>query len=140
MPEMTTPYERRLRMPADWEAHSACLMSWAIPDIWQDWIPRVREELSAIIRTISEYETVILLTPSAFVRDARARFDGGNVQVIEASVTDMWMRDAAPTFAVSGKGLVAIDWNPIDLDASAPRARRSGKSFAFELSAILKTG
>jgi agmatine deiminase len=115
-------------------------MSWAVSDIWDEWIPRIREELAKIIRSISEYETVILLTPSALVREARARFDGGNVQIVEAPVSDMWMRDAAPTFAVSGKGIVAVDWNPIDFAVSAPRVRRSGKSFGFELSAILKTG
>ena len=139
MPQMTTPYGR-VRIPADWEAHSACLMSWAVPEVWQNWIPRVREELAAIVRTISEYETVVLLTPSALVRDARARFNGGNVEVVEAPVTDMWMRDAAPTFAVSEKGQVAIDWNPIDFAAPARRVQRSGSSFGFELSAILKTG
>lgn len=137
MPQMTTPYGR-VRISADWEAHSACLMSWAVPEVWQNWIPRVREELAAIIRTIFEYETVVLLTPSALVRDARARFNGGNVEVVEAPVTDMWMRDAAPTFAVSGKGIVAIDWNPVDF--AAPRSRRRGRSLGLELSAILNTG
>lgn len=127
-------------MPADWETHSACLMSWAVPDTWKDWRPHVWKELATIIRTISEYETVILLTPSALVRDARVRFEGGNVEIVEAPVTDMWMRDAAPTFAISGKGIVAIDWNPIDFAASAPRVRRNGRSFGFELSTILKTG
>lgn len=139
MTEKTTPYGR-LRMPADWEAHAACLMSWAVPQSWQDWISPVREELAAIVRAISQYEPVILLTPPASVRDARARFDGANVQVIEAPVADMWMRDAAPTFAVAENGLVAIDWNPIDFDAPAPRVRRSERSFGFELAAILKTG
>lgn len=138
MLEMTTRYGR-LRMPADWESHSACLMSWAVPKIWSEWISCIREELAAIIRAISEYETVILLTPSALVRDARAYFDGGNVQIVEALVTDMWMRDAAPTFAVSGKGLVAIDWNPIDFTALGDGARRGERSFGLELSAILKT-
>jgi agmatine deiminase len=114
-------------------------MSWAVPDTWQDWTSHVREELTAITRTISEYETVILLTPSALVRDARARFEGGNVEIVEAPVTDMWMRDAAPTFAISGKGIVAIDWNPIDFAASAPRVRHNGRSFGFALSTLLKT-
>jgi agmatine deiminase len=115
-------------------------MSWAVPDIWDEWIPCIREELAAIVRAISEFETVLLLTPSTVVHDARARFDGGNVQIVEAPVTDMWMRDAAPTFSVSGKGIVAIDWNPIDFAAPVPRVRRSERSFGFELSAILKTG
>jgi agmatine deiminase len=115
-------------------------MSWAVPDIWDEWIPCIRKELAAIVRTISEYENVILLTPSALVREARARFDGGNVQIVEAPITDMWMRDAAPTLAVSGQGIVAIDWNPVDFAVSAPRVRRSERSFGFQLSAILKTG
>lgn len=126
-------------MPADWESHSACLMSWAVPGVWQNWIPRVREELAAIIRTISEHESVVLLTPPALVRDARARFDGGNVRIVEAPVTDMWMRDAAPTFFVSGKGLVAVDWNPIDFAAPRTKTRRGAKSLGFELSTLLQT-
>lgn len=50
MLQMTTRYGQP-RISADWETHSACPMSWAVPEIWQNWIPRVREELAAISRS-----------------------------------------------------------------------------------------
>ena len=66
--------------------------------------------LSEVICTIAGFESVRLLTQRQELVDARARFAGGNIEIIEAPVDDIWMRDIAPTFALSGK-VVAIDWN-----------------------------
>jgi hypothetical protein len=51
-------------------------------------------ELSEIICTLAEFESVRLLTQ---VIEARARFSGGNIEIIEAPVDDTWIRDIAPT-------------------------------------------
>lgn len=65
-----------IRIPAEWEPHAACLMAWAVPAEWQDWTLRVKDELALVIRTVSEFEPVWLLTPPDGVAEARARFQG----------------------------------------------------------------
>src|SRR5207248_1272568 len=53
----------------------------------------------------------------------RNRFQGCNVEVIEAPIGDIWLRDIAPTFAVRGNGLLAIDWNFRSWGATASKVR-----------------
>jgi len=86
-------------------------MAWAVHQEWADWVPSVKSELDEVICAIAAFESVRLLTPSHELAEARARFAGGNIEIIEAPVDDIWMRDIAPTFAWRGKEVVAIDWN-----------------------------
>jgi agmatine deiminase len=101
----------RIRLPADWEPHVACLMAWAVSGEWKDWVEPVKDELALVIQTISEFEPIWLLAPPSAVKEVRSRFKGCNVEVIEAPVSDIWMRDIAPNFAVGADGPLAIDWN-----------------------------
>lgn len=101
----------RIRLAADWEPHVACLMAWAVSAEWKDWVEPVKDELAMVIQTISEFEPVWLLAPPSAVKEVRCRFKGCNVEVIKAPVSDIWMRDIAPNFAVGTDGLLAIDWN-----------------------------
>ena len=86
-------------------------MGWAFPDSWGDWTDKVKTELTIVVETISRFEPVRLLTKRGELRDATARFAGGNVEIVEAPIEDFWMRDIAPTFACGENGVVAIDWN-----------------------------
>ena len=78
-----------LHIPAEWEPHVCCWMAWAVHVEWKDWIDKVKYELEGVIREISRFEPVRLLTPPDQVDDARARFSGGNIQIIEAPVDDI---------------------------------------------------
>lgn len=100
-----------IRIPAEWEPHTCCWMAWAVHAEWKDWVDKVKDELQAVIHTIARFEQVRLLTPRDYVSDARARFAGGNVEVVEAPVDDIWMRDIAPTFAPRDGKVVALDFN-----------------------------
>jgi agmatine deiminase len=100
-----------IRIPAEWEPHSCCWMAWAVHPEWSDWVHKVKSELSEVICAVAEFESVRLLTPPHELAEARARFSGGNVEIIEAPVDDIWMRDIAPSFALHGNQVVAIDWN-----------------------------
>jgi len=100
-----------IRIPAEWEPHACCWMAWAVHDEWRDLTVQVEDELEAIIRTIADFEPVWLLTPPDKVADARARLSGGKVEIIEAPVDDIWMRDIAPLFAIRENEVVAIDLN-----------------------------
>ena len=100
-----------IRIPADWEGHDCCWMAWAVHSEWGDWRKAVKDELCTVIHTISQYEPVCLLVPREGLAEARGRFSGGNIEIIEAPVDDIWMRDIAPTFALYNSEVVAIDWN-----------------------------
>lgn len=107
----------KIRIPAEWEPHACCWMSWALRRGWGSTINKVKRELSTVIRTIAKYEPVRVLAPrGAGLREARREFAGCvNIDVVEAPIDDIWMRDIAPTFAIKGSGknrqVVAVDWN-----------------------------
>lgn len=102
---------RSIRIPAEWEPHACCWMAWAVHGEWKDWVGAVKDELAAVIQTVARFELVRLLTPREELADARALFSGGNVEIVESPVDDIWMRDIAPTFALRGEEAVAIDWH-----------------------------
>ena len=74
------------RIPAEREPHVCCWMAWAVGAEWKSWINEVKKELERVISTIAQFELVRLLTPPDQLADARARFSGGNVEIIEAPV------------------------------------------------------
>jgi agmatine/peptidylarginine deiminase len=53
---------------------------------WKDGLEPAKDELMLVIRTISEFEAVWLLTPASAVTEARRRFKGCNVEIIETPV------------------------------------------------------
>ncbi|MHC2664583.1 agmatine deiminase family protein [Bradyrhizobium diazoefficiens] len=100
-----------IRIPAGWEPHQACLISWAVHREWGSDADAVRRELREIIVTIAEYEPVQLLVPPDLLIDAKQEGFGGNVEIVPAPVDDIWMRDILPTFVVRDQQLCAVDWN-----------------------------
>ena len=111
-------------------------MAWAV--YAKDWtaVEEVKDNLADVIRTISRFELVRLLTPHDQLGDARARFAGGNVEIIEAPVDDIWMRDIAPTFALRDGEVVAIDLNFNGWGNTTKRRARPGDRLAATASAI----
>ena len=120
-----------IRIPAEWEPHACCWMAWAAQrEEWRDWIHVVRNELAAVIEAVAEFEPVRLLTPLDQIAEACTRFSGSNVEIVEASVDDVWMRDIAPTFGVRGEEVVAIDWNFNGWGCTKERPGRPGDQLA----------
>src|SRR5262245_31308411 len=99
-----------IRIPAEWEDHRRCWMAWAVHAEWRGRKEAVKDELCEVINTIAQYEPVCLLVAHEDLADARARFSGGNVEIVEGPVDDIWMRDIAPTFALYNNEVIAIDW------------------------------
>jgi agmatine deiminase len=119
-----------IRIPAEWELHSCCWMAWAVHPEWFDWVDKVKAELCEVICAIAEFEPVRLLTPTHELAETRARFSGGNVEIIEAPVDDIWMRDIAPTFAMRDDKVIAIDWNFNGWGSTKERPGRPGDQLA----------
>jgi agmatine deiminase len=127
----------KIRIPAAWETHSCCWMAWAVDREWGARAKEVTRELREIIATIAEYEPVKLLTPPDQIADAKQQSFGPNVEIIEAPVDDIWMRDIAPTFALRGDEVVAIDWNFNSWGSTSARPARPGDRLAGLMAAKL---
>jgi len=119
-----------IRIPADSEEHECCWMAWAVHAEWREWKEAVKEELTAVVHVIAQYEPVRLLTPRSDLADARARFSARNIEIVVAPVDDIWMRDIAPTFAIRNGDVVAIDWNFNGWGGTSDRPRRRGDCLA----------
>jgi agmatine deiminase len=109
-----------IRIPADFEPHRTTIMAWAIHREWGGDVQRVEFELDIIIRTIAEFEPVMLLTPPDLVGAVRVRRFGPEVEIVPAPVDDIWMRDIAPAFGKRGNQTIAIDFNFNCWDNSRP--------------------
>ena len=123
-----------IELCADWQLHSCCYLAWAIHPEWGKNAPRVKSELRGVITTIAEYEPVKLLVAPDRIYDARQQSFGANVEVIEAPVDDIWMRDIIPTFGRRGEEIVAIDWNFNGWGSTRDRPARSGDKLARDIS------
>ncbi len=134
---------RAIRIPAAWEPHQCCWMSYAVHREWdRTTAARIRRDLALIARTIARFEPVRMLAPRGqTLREARRIFENcANITVIEAPVDDFWMRDIMPTFALRGEGdaceIVAIDWNFNGYGNTADRPARAGDRIAQHARAI----
>jgi agmatine deiminase len=111
-------------------------MAWAFHSEWGKNPEKVKRELRRIVSTIAEFEPVRLLAPHDQIDDAKRQSFGPNVEIVEAPVDDIWMRDIAPTFGLRGKDTIAIDWNFNSWGATSKRPARSGDKLGVESAAI----
>lgn len=101
----------RNRFVPDWAPHSHCWMAWALHSEWGTALGDVADELRCIILAIAEFEPVRLLTPRGWLGHAKGQAFGPNVEIVEAPVDDIWMRDIAPMYIASGSDVVPVDLN-----------------------------
>ncbi len=73
-------------------------------DIWgEDLVPYVQRNLALIARAISAYEPVTMLVrPSE--HELAASLCGEAVELVDAPLDVLWMRDTGPTFVVNETG------------------------------------
>lgn len=128
-----------IRIPAEWEPHACCLMAWAVHSEWKGSVNKVKDELEAVIKTIAQFEPVRLLTPNDQFADAQARFSGQQIEIKEAPVDDIWMRDIAPTFALNDGEVVAIDFNFNGWGNTRQRPARPGDRLGSKAAEIFGT-
>jgi agmatine deiminase len=110
---VATPGDARFRMPAEWEPHAACWMSWPCrPENWDD-IEAARATCVEVARAVARFEPVTMTANAEDVRAARRALAGiPAVEVVDVPSDDSWARDTAPTFVVDGRGgLGGVDWS-----------------------------
>ena len=89
-----------LRLPAEWEPQDAILLAW--PHQNTDWLPildQITEVYTELIRQISRFETVIVISPELTpVRAALQKLDIDSSRIIlqQIDTNDTWIRDFGP--------------------------------------------
>lgn len=96
-----------IRLPAEWEDQDGILLAW--PHAETDWLPLLDEAqncFTSLVRAISRFERVLLVTPEAVaLRAALADqdIDPAKVTIVELPTNDTWTRDFGPvTVQVNG--------------------------------------
>ncbi|MCP1973899.1 agmatine deiminase [Bradyrhizobium elkanii] len=105
-------------------------MAWALHPEWGAALGEVAEELRRIIVAIAEFEPVRLLTPRSLLGQAQAQAFGPNVEIVEAPVDDIWMRDIAPIYIARGSDVLPVDLNFNGWGAPRLRPPRPGDRLA----------
>ncbi|MEU7067992.1 agmatine/peptidylarginine deiminase [Streptomyces sp. NPDC053429] len=100
-PAAALPSSGTWTVPAEWEGHSGCVMSWPWDrtDGWGGLLPQVQAEVAAVAKAIARFETVLMFAEPGTTADAR-RLCGPSVTVVEYPVNDCWTRDTGPIFAL----------------------------------------
>ena len=104
---LKTPAEAGYRMPAEWERHACCWMSWpSRADQWVDGLAGAQRTYASVARAIRRFEPVRMVAEPHSVDDARAQC-GADIEVIPLPIDDPWMRDSGPTFLTRSDGAMA---------------------------------
>jgi len=100
-------------MPAEGDEHQRTWMGFGGSErIWgRELLPEVRRNLALIANTIAQYEPVTMLVRPEEKKLARKMLSS-DVELLEASLDDLWLRDTGPIFVVNDQGdKAAINFN-----------------------------
>lgn len=95
-------------MPDEADPHKRTWMAFgASEEIWgKVLLPEVRRNLATIARTIAMYEPVSMLVRENEY-DLAYKLVGDSVELVVASLDDLWMRDTGPVFVLTKQGAKA---------------------------------
>ncbi|WP_203639604.1 agmatine deiminase [Levilactobacillus wangkuiensis] len=107
----STPKKDGFRMPGEFEPHQGVYMLWPQrPDNWRNGGKPAQKTFAKVAETISEFEHVTVGVNDDQYANARHLL-AGDVEVVEISSNDAWMRDCGATFVKNDRGgLRAVDW------------------------------
>ncbi len=100
-------------MPDESEPHKRTWMAFGANEkIWgAKLLPEVQRNLATIAQTIARFEPVSMLAGKAEIPLAR-KLMGSKVELVEALLDDLWMRDTGPVFVVNQQNKKAtVDFN-----------------------------
>jgi agmatine deiminase len=96
-PEETDPHERTfMQWPVNRAVHDDA-----------DFLHDLQGTIAEIASTIAEFEPVVMLAAAEHHTAIRKRVSG-NVELWDIPTDDLWARDSEPSFAVDGKGGLAV--------------------------------
>lgn len=108
----STATDGRWWMPDEAVTHRRTWMAFgAHREIWADLLTDVHENLALIANTIAEFEPVTMLVRPED-RKLAARLCDKTVELIDAPLDDLWIRDTGPVFVINAANeLGAVDLN-----------------------------
>ncbi len=111
VPSVQAPAQQGYRMPAEFEPHARLWMAWP-GDATRTWAdPSITATVRDLARTARRFEPVGVLVPPHRRREA-ASLLGPGIDLVDAAVDDIWVRDSGPTFLVRPDGrLAATTWS-----------------------------
>jgi agmatine deiminase len=106
-------------MPAEWAPHAATWMGWPFDDdYWEGYLERARADFSGLIRTIADFEPVVVsVVDQESLEDAKKRLGARpnglhNIRFRQTEIDDIWFRDSGPLFIQNTEGKIALtDWS-----------------------------
>jgi agmatine deiminase len=116
-------------MPAEWEPHELCLVSWPCREAtWKSHFLRAKESYRDVIKAISQFEPVVVLSDPSTAEEARSML-GDDVEVLTVELDDAWARDNGPIFVKSGDTVAMVGFRfngwgnkaPFEKDGQLPR-------------------
>jgi agmatine deiminase len=125
-----TPAEAGFAMPAEWDAHAGCLMSWPVrTELWGTRLEEAKRDYAAMARAVAGFEPLTMVCRPGSEREVR-NLCGEDISTFAAPLDDSWSRDNGPIFVRDAHGRLAIvdftfnawgeRWHPYDSDDALP--------------------
>ena len=146
---------QRRFLPPEWRRHDAVWTGWpSAADLWEADLEPARREMAAFVRAVADGEIVRLVYRGATAGEsARTALDdlvdAGAVDLVEAPIGDIWLRDTGPVFIIEDGSLAAAQfafngWGgrfvlPSDEEISAIVSDRLGAR-SFDSAMVLEGG
>lgn len=107
----SSPKKDGYRMPGEFEKHKGCYILWPQrPDNWRNGAIPAQKTFVNIAKAISKFEHVTIGVNDDQYLNARYMLPS-NIDVVEISNNDSWIRDCGATFVKNDEGdLRAVDW------------------------------
>jgi agmatine deiminase len=93
-----TPAAEGFSMPAEWDPHAGCFISWPCRELtWHGQFEDAKRAYSSVIKAIDRFDPVTVLSDPTTAREARRRL-GPEAKIVEVAIDDSWARDNGPIF------------------------------------------
>lgn len=108
---ISTPGKDGFHMPAEFEPQQRVWMLWPQrPDNWRDGAKPAQKAYADVAAAIRKFVPVTMCVNREQYQNARAMLSK-DIQLVEMSSNDAWMRDMGPSFLVNDQGeLRGCDW------------------------------
>lgn len=102
---MTTPRATGFRVPFEGGPAQAIWTAWpAHPDLWQDALSAVRQEVAQLLRALAPTPIHLLVATEEAHQSAQAALPGLDVRFLREPYGDIWLRDTLPVYLLSPQG------------------------------------
>lgn len=107
----STPKQDGFRMPGEFEPQERIYMIWPErTDNWRCGAKPAQAAFTRVAQAIAKHTPVTMLVSNTQYANCRARVPA-EIQVVEMSNDDAWVRDCGPTFVIDDQGNIrAVDW------------------------------